>query len=93
MLCPSERYGPYVRRGRRHKPLPERARRLLGQVRRWLPERALIVVAHSRYAALELLAWCARQARPITVITRLRLAAALYRPSPGRPRSGEAFFR
>jgi DDE superfamily endonuclease len=92
-LCPSERYAPYVRRGRRHKPLPERARGLLGQVRRWLPERALIVVADSSYAALELLAWCARQARPITVITRLRLDAALYRPAPvrrpgqnGRPR-------
>jgi hypothetical protein len=53
-------------------------------VRRWLPERALIVVADSSYAALELLAWCARQARPITVITRLRLDAALYQPAPAR---------
>jgi DDE superfamily endonuclease len=83
-LCPSERYGPYVRRGRRHKPLVERARGLIGQVRRWLPERALIVVADSSYAALEFLAWCARQARPVTVITRLRLDAALYRPAPAR---------
>src|SRR5437763_5797105 len=81
-LCPSERYGPYVQRGRRHKPLAERARGLLGQVRRWLPERALIVVADTSYAALELLAWCARQTRPVTVITRLRLDAALC-PCPG----------
>src|SRR3954468_11237505 len=80
VLCPSERYGPYVRRGRRHKPLVERARGLLGQVRRWLPDRALIVVADGGYAALEFLAWCARQARPVTVITRLRLDAALYAP-------------
>jgi hypothetical protein len=92
-LCPSERYGPYMRRGRRHKPLPERARGLIGQVRRWLPNRALIVVADSSYAALELLAWCARQARPVTLISRLRLDAALYAPAPvrrpgqnGRPR-------
>jgi hypothetical protein len=83
-LCPSERYAPYVRRGRRHKPLPERARGLIGQVRRWLPNRVLIVVADSTYAALEFLAWCARQARPVTVITRLRLDAALYRPAPAR---------
>jgi hypothetical protein len=62
----------------------ERARGLIGQVRRWLPDRALIVVADSSYAALELLAWCARQARPVTVITRLRLDAALYRPAPAR---------
>jgi hypothetical protein len=82
-LCPSERYAPYVARGRRHKPLPERARGLLGQVRRWLPQRALIVVADSRYAALELLAWCARHT--ITVITRLRLDAALYEPAPHAP--------
>jgi hypothetical protein len=85
-LCPSERYAPYGQRGRRHKPLVERARGLLGQVRRWLPERALIVVADTSYAALELLAWCARQARPITVITRLRLDAALYAPAPVRRR-------
>ena len=92
-LCPSERYGPYVRRGRRHKPLVERARGLIGQVRRWLPERALIVVADTGYAALGFLAWCASQARPVTVITRLRLDAALYAPAPvrrtgqhGRPR-------
>jgi hypothetical protein len=83
-LCPSERYVPYVRRGRRHKPLVERARGLLGQVRRWLPDRALIVVADGGYAALEFLAWCARQARPVTVITRLRLDAALYAPAPVR---------
>ena len=83
-LCPSERYGPYVTRGRRHKPLAERARGLLGQVRRWLPHRALIVVADSNYAVLELLAWCARQARPLAVITRLRLDAALYEPAPAR---------
>jgi DDE superfamily endonuclease len=85
-LCPSERYAPYGQRGRRHKPLVERARGLLGQVRRWLPERALIVVADTSYAALDLLAWCARQARPITVITRLRLDAALYAPAPVRRR-------
>jgi DDE superfamily endonuclease len=83
-LCPSERYAPYVRRGRRHKPLVERARGMLGQVRRWLPVHALIVVADSSYAALDLLAWCARQARPVTVITRLRLDAALYAPAPVR---------
>jgi hypothetical protein len=85
-LCPSERYGPYVQRRRRHKPLVERARGLLGQVRRWLPRRALIVVADSRYAALDLLAWCARPARSLTVITRLRLDAALYAPAPVRRR-------
>src|SRR5947209_7713853 len=76
-----------------HKPLAERARGLMGQLRRWLPDRTLIVVADGGYAALEFLAWCARQARPVTVLTRLRLDATLYEPPPvrrpgqnGRPR-------
>jgi hypothetical protein len=53
-------------------------------VRRWLPGRALIGVADRSYAALDLLAWCARPARSITLITRLRLDAALYAPAPVR---------
>ena len=51
------------------------------------------MVADSGYAALELLAWCQRLPVPVTVITRLRLDAALYKPAPvratgqkGRPR-------
>jgi DDE superfamily endonuclease len=56
-------------------------------VRRWLPQRALIVVADSSYAALELLAWGARHT--LTVLTRLRLDAALDEPAPAR-RPGQA---
>ena len=83
-LCPSARYAPYVIRGRRHKPLVERARGLIGQAVRWLPGRALVVVADSGYAAIELLAWCQRLPAPVTLITRLRLDAALYAPAPAR---------
>ena len=85
VLCPSARYRAYTCKGRRHKPLIERARGLIGQARRWLPKRVLILVADSDYAALELLAWCARQRHPVTMITRLRLDAALYEPAPVRP--------
>ena len=52
-----------------------------------------MVVADSSYAVLELLATCAQLANPVTMITRLRLDAALYDPAPakaagarGRPR-------
>ena len=83
-LCPSARYAPYVAKGRRHKSLVERARGLIGQAARWLPGRALVVVADSGYAALELLAWCQRLPAPVTLITRLRLDAALYAPAPAR---------
>jgi hypothetical protein len=92
VLAPSERY--HQERGQPHKKLTDWARQMLLPVRRWLPQRALVVVADSSYAALELLHFCQTLATPITCITRLRLDdAALYTPAPprqpgqnGRPR-------
>jgi hypothetical protein len=81
-LAPSERYDE--ERGRRHKKLTDWGRQLLLQARRWLPERAIVVVADSGYAALALLDRCRRLRRPIAVVTRLRLDAALYEPAPSR---------
>jgi hypothetical protein len=90
-LAPSERYDQ--EHGRRHKTLTDWARQLLLLVRRWWPDRPIIAVADSSYAALELLAGCQAGPQPVTVITRLRLDAALYEPAPprrshqvGRPR-------
>jgi hypothetical protein len=91
VLAPSERYDR--ERGCRHKTLTDWARPLLLVVRRWWPERALVAVADSTYAALEFLAACGAWRVPVTVVTRLRLDAALYAPAPprrpgqtGRPR-------
>jgi hypothetical protein len=83
VLAPSERY--HQERGQRHKTLPDWGRQMLLQLRRWLPERYLVAVADSTYAALDLLAACARLPNPVVVITRLRLDAALYDPAPPRP--------
>jgi hypothetical protein len=52
------------------------------QVRRWLPNRTLVVTADSTYAALDFLATCQRLRQPVTVVTRLRLDAALYNAVP-----------
>jgi hypothetical protein len=82
VLAPSERY--HQERGQRHKTLTDWGRQALVLVRRWLPARALIVVADSTYAALDLLAACTRLTAPITVISRLRLDAALYDPATAR---------
>ena len=82
VLAPSERYT--VERGRRPRTLPEWGRQLVRQLRRWLPDRALVVVADSTYAVLELLADAARLPRPVTMVTRLRLDAALDDPPPSR---------
>ncbi len=91
ILAPSERHDR--EHGRRHKKLTDWARQALLQLRRWLPDRAIVVVADSGHAAIELLARCTRLANPIAVVTRLRLDAARYAPAPprqpgqkGRPR-------
>src|SRR6266849_2954164 len=91
VLAPSERYNQQHRR--RHKKLTDWGRQMIRQLRRWVPRRQLVVVADSTYAVLELLACAARMIEPVTIVTRLRLDAALYDPAPvrkpgthGRPR-------
>jgi hypothetical protein len=87
--APSERY--YRQRGRSPKTLLQRAFQMIAQLRRWLPHRDLVVVADSSYAALDFLHACQSLKNPVTIITRLRMDAALYEPAPpyagfGRPR-------
>src|SRR3954468_17783076 len=91
VLAPSERYNQT--HGRRHKTLPEWGRQMIRQLRRWLPDRDLVVVADSTYAVLELLADAARLPHPVRWSPPLRLDAALYDRAPprepgtkGRPR-------
>ena len=83
VLAPSERY--HQAQGRRHKTLSDWARQMVCQLRRWLPERAVVLVADSSYAVLTLLSACQRLRPAVTVITRLRLDAALFAPAPPRP--------
>lgn len=91
VLAPSERYA--AERGKRHKKLTDWARQSLLLVRRWWPEREIVAVTDSGYAAIALLSRLARLPKPIVTVTRLRLDAALYEPAPprrvgqiGRPR-------
>ena len=88
VLCPSARY--HEEEGLRHKKLTDWARQMLLQLRRWLPGLPLVVVADSSFSAIEFLAAVRDY---VTVVTRLRLDAALYAPAPergpgqqGRPR-------
>lgn len=90
-LAPSERYNQQQKR--RHKTLLDWGRKMMLQVKRWLPTRELVLVTDSSFAALELLAAVGQRRLPIHMITRLRLDAALYKPAPprqpgqmGRPR-------
>lgn len=81
-LCPSQRY--LSERRRAHRKLTDRARQMLLLAARWLPGREIVVTADSSFAALELLASVRSS---VTVVTRLRLDAALYEPlAPRRQR-------
>jgi hypothetical protein len=82
VLAPSERY--HHERSLQHKKVTDWARQMIRQVRRWLPNRTLVIVVDSSYAVLELLATCVGLRQPVTVVTRLRLDAALYDPPPTR---------
>lgn len=91
VLAPSERY--HQQQGRRHKTLTDWARQMLKQVRRWLPEREIVLVGDSSFAVLELLHAACQLANPVHLVSRLRLDAALYEPAlprqphqMGRPR-------
>ena len=82
VLAPSARY--YQQQGRRHKKLTDWARQMILQLRRWLPERPLVLVGDNSYAVLDLLHCCQSLAQPVTLIARLRLDAAFYASAPPR---------
>ena len=88
VLCPSERYDE--ERGIRHRKLTDRARQAILLIQRWLPNLDLVFVGDSSFAALDLLNAVREK---VTVVSKLRLDAALYRKARlrragqmGRPR-------
>jgi hypothetical protein len=86
VLAPSKRF--YEDRPRSHKTLLDWARQMVLQIHRWLPDRNIVIVADTAFAAIEFLAQIRSHA---AVVTRLRLDAALFgfaQPKPkgrGRP--------
>lgn len=69
--------------GRRHKSPVELAVVLISQVRRWQPEREILLLADGGYAAVDLVKDC--QTLGVTLISRLRLDASLYQVPGPRP--------
>ena len=72
------------RKGRRHKTVTDYAQQMLVCLRRWLPERDLVVVADGGYAKREFLRHCQSMSKPIVVVTKLRKDASRYQPAPAR---------
>lgn len=87
-LAPSERYAQ--QHGIRYKSITEWGRQLAKQVRRWVAERRIILVADSAYATYDFLDGVREF---VTVVTQVRMDSGLYAPAPprvagqpGRPR-------
>jgi len=88
ILAPSERYAREHQL--QHKKLTDWARQMLLQLARWLPDRRIVGVTDSGFAAIQFLKAVSQW---ICMITRLRLDARLFDPPPprkpgtnGRPR-------
>jgi hypothetical protein len=68
---------------RRHKTSVDWVRQMMKQVRRWLPERLLVLVVDGGFAAVALALACGES--QVTMVARLRLDAALYHPPTPQP--------
>jgi DDE superfamily endonuclease len=86
LLAPSKRF--YTSRQRAPKTLLDWARQAALQIHRWLPDRSIVLVADSAFAAIEFLASVRNH---VCVVTRLRLDTNLFdfppqkRKGRGRP--------
>src|SRR6266852_4606320 len=86
LLAPSKRF--YTGKSRAPKTLLDWARQAALQIHRWLPDRYIVLVADSAFAAIEFLAAVRNH---VCVVTRLRLDANLFafppqkRKGRGRP--------
>jgi hypothetical protein len=79
ILAPSQRYDDT--HSRRHKTIADWARQGILQIRRWLPNQLIVIVADSSFAVIELIAAVRRH---VCFVTRLRLDANLFEPPPAR---------
>lgn len=73
--------------GKRHKSSIDWVGQMVAAVRRWLPERELILVVDGGMAAVKLGLRCAGYSCPLALVSRLRMDAALHAPPGPQPKS------
>lgn len=71
--------------GKPHRTLPDRAASLVRLLRRWVPDRTIILLGDSTFGVVELALACSRA--HVTWVARMRMTAALYAPVPPQPKS------
>lgn len=84
VLAPSERTNQA--NGKRHKTSIDWTMQMITAVRRWVPDKVIVLVTDGGLAAVKLGLRCARFVNPVTYISRLRLDARLFdQPGPQPP--------
>lgn len=76
VLAPSEKTNQA--NGKRHKTSIDWIGQMIRIVRRWMPNRAIVLIVDGGLAAVKLGLRCCRLALPVTYVSRMRLDAALY---------------
>jgi hypothetical protein len=68
--------------GKRNWTVVQWTAHLIGWVRRWQPEREIVVIGDGAYAAINLIQRCQQLPQPVKLVSRLRLDAQLYDAPP-----------
>jgi hypothetical protein len=68
--------------GKRHKTSIDWVQQMTSQVRRWLPQRPLVLVTDGGLIAVRLGLRCNRYTQPVTFVSRLHLNIRLFDPPP-----------
>lgn len=72
--------------GKRHHTTVQRTAQLICLVRRWLPDRQIVVVGDGAYAAVALIQHCQRKNIRVTLVSRLLWNARLFNEPTAQPK-------
>lgn len=76
VLAPGEKTSAKL--NKRHRTLVQWAEYMIDKVRRWQPDREIMLVRDGSYAAIVLVQRCQRLKKPVKLVSRLRLDARLF---------------
>lgn len=73
--------------GKKHRSLLDWAEYLVVKIRRWQPNRPIILVGDGAFATMPLLQRCQRRHIRVTLVARMRFDAVLHQPPGPQPKS------
>jgi len=76
-----------VQLGKQHRSPVEWVKVMIAKVRRWQPDREIILIGDGGYAAVTLIHCCQQFEKPVKLVARLRLDARLFDPPGPQPAS------